>query len=180
MNLLFNRDQVDSALFSLVPLRIGSGVTFTLHAEWELDEEEKALIDKYNFAKTVLVASDPIDDIKDSFRPALLLGFVTFVVMWIIGSFSWAFGLALLVTLGMTVVYFKTLREQIVVSELMAGGRKFRCDSIVDLVKKEAYLQNISAYMRQVLESAKNWDDRESIVIAPLSKEEAKQAVLKG
>lgn len=178
MNLLLKRDQTNSALFSLVPLRIGSGTIFTLHAELELDEEENALIQKYNFTKSPLVVSDPIEDLKQAFRPALLLGIVTFVVVWIFSSFSAAFGLAVIVILGMTVVYFKTLREQIIVSDLMAGGRKFRCDSIVDLIHKEAYLQNICSYLRQVLESAKTWDDREAISIPPLSKEDAKQAVL--
>ena len=44
MKLLLDRDQRDASLFSLVPLKIGSGVTFTLHAELELDAEEEALI----------------------------------------------------------------------------------------------------------------------------------------
>ena len=179
MNLLLDRDQNSATVFSLVPLRIGSGVTFTLHASLELDKEEEALIQKYNFAKAVLVRSDPIEDLKMSFRPALALGLVTFVVISLVGGFNLASSLAFWVTLIMTGVYFKTLREQINVSELMAGGRKFRCDSIVALIQKEAFLQNISAYLRQVLESAKHWDDREVVPIAPLSKEEAKQAVLK-
>lgn len=179
MNLLLDRDQNSASVFSLIPLRIGSGVTFTLHASLELDSEEEALIQKYNFAKATLVASDPIDDIKQSFRPAMVLGLLTFAVAWFIGSFSFAFGLAVLVTLVMTAVYFKELREQIVVSDLMADGRKFRCDSIIALVQKEAYLENVCAYLRQVLESAKNWHDREVVPIIPLSKEDAKRAVLK-
>ncbi len=179
MNLLLNRDQKDASIFSLVPLRIGSGVTFTLHTTLELDQEEEALLRKYNLTKSVLVESDTFDDLKQSSRPALLLGLVTFVVIWFIASFSTAFGLAVLVTLVMTGVYFKTLREQIIVNELLAGGRKFRCDSIVALIQKEAYLEYICAHLRQVLESAKNWHDREVVAIPPLKKEEAKLAVLK-
>lgn len=179
MNLLLQRDQHSAAIFSLIPLRIGSGTTFSLHATLELDQEEQALIQKYNFTKSALVVSDPIEDIKQSFRPALLLGLVAFFIFWIIVSFSWAFTLGALVTLVMTGVYFKTLREQIIVSELLGNGRKFRCDSIVQLIQKEAYLQYICGYLRQVIESAKHWDDREAIPIQPLEKEEAKQAVLK-
>ena len=179
MKLLLNRDQKSAALFSLVPLRIGSGVTFTLHAELELDAEEEALIKKYKFAQSALVVSDPIEDIKQSFRPALLLGILTFIVIWMLFSIGSAISLGILVTLVMTGVYFKTLREQIIVSDLMAGGRKFRCDSIVALIHKEAFLKRVSAYLRQVLESAKNWDDREAIDIPPLSKDDALQAVLK-
>lgn len=177
MNLLLNRDQKSAALFSLIPLRIGSGVTFTLQATLELDEEEQALLSKYNFTKSALVVSDPIDDLKMAFRPALVLGILAFIVVWFFGTFSTALSLAIVVTLIMTGVYFKTLREQIIVSDLLGNGRKFRCDSIVDLVKKEAYLQHICSYLRQVLESAKHWDDREVVPIPPLDKEEAKAAV---
>ena len=179
MNLLLKRDQSGAAIFSLIPLRIGSGVTFSLYATLEPDEEEQALIQKYNFAKATLVTSDPIEDLKQSFRPALLLGLIAFVILWLIGSFTFAVTLAVLVTLVMTGVYFKTLREQIIVSELLGGGRKFRCDSIVDLIQKEAFLRYICDKLRQVLESAKTWDDREVIAIKPLDKEEAKLAVLK-
>lgn len=179
MHLLLNRDQAGASLFSLVPLRIGSGVTFTLHASLELDEEESALLKKYNLTKAPLVISDPIDDLKQSFRPAIFLGFVTFAVMWMLSSFGSAIGLSIVVTLVMTAVYFKTLREQIIVSELLAGGRKFRCDSIVELIQKEAYLEHICSFLRQVLESAKHWHDREAVPIPPLRKEDAKQAVLR-
>ncbi len=178
MKLLLDRDQIQASVFSLVPLRIGNGVSFTLHAQWELDSAEEALIKTYNLAKVVLIASDPIEDIKRAFRPALLLGVVTFFLGGLLfGLWSGVVG-AGLVTIGMTIIYFKTLREQIVVSELMAGGRKFRCDSIVALIHKEAYVRSISGYMRQVLESAKNWADREALDIPPLSAEEAKLAVL--
>ena len=178
MNLLLKRDQSGAAVFSLIPLRIGSGVTFTLHATLELDEEEKALIQKYNFTKAPLVVSDPIEDLKQSFRPALLLGLIAFFILWMIGSFTGALTLAVLVTLIMTGVYFKTLREQINVSDLLESGRKFRCDSIVELIEKEAYLRNICGYLRQVLESTKTWDDREVVAIEPLNKDDAKLAVL--
>ncbi|MCA9860502.1 MAG: hypothetical protein KC438_12305 [Thermomicrobiales bacterium] len=145
----------------------------------ELDAEEQALLQKYNLTKAPLVVSDPIEDLKQSFRPAVFLGIVTFVVMWFFTSFTTAFGLSVLVILVMTGVYFKTLREQIMVSELLAGGRKFRCDSIVALIQKEAYLEYICSFLRQVLESAKHWHDREAVPIPPLRKEDAKQAVLK-
>lgn len=179
MNLLLSREQRSAALFSLVPLRIGSGVMFHLRAELELEGDEEALITKYRFAKTPLVVSDPIEDLKMAFRPALILGFVTFVVTWFFFRFGTAVSLAILVTLVMTVVYFRTLREQILVGDLLHGGRTFRCDSIVELIHKEAYLESISEYLRQVLESAKHWGEREVVPIKPLPKAEAKQAVLR-
>lgn len=180
MKLLLRRSQISAALFSLVPLRIGSGVIFTLNAELELDDEETALINKYKLTKAPLVVSDLIDDIRQSVRPAILLGVVAFIVLYFIVSFSTAVSISLLIIVAMTVVYYRALTENLIVSDLLAGGRTFRCDSIVHLVKKEAYLEAISGYLRQVLESAKHWDDREAINIKPLSKEEAKLAVLKG
>lgn len=179
MNLLLNRSQKSAALFSLIPLRIGSGVLFHLTAELELDEEENALLEKYRLSKAPLVLSDPIDDLKQAFRPALLLGFLSFVVFWFLTSFTTGISLAILVTLIMTGVYFKTLREQIIVRDLLDGGRTFRCDSIVELIKKEAYIEGVSQYLRQVLESAKHWHDREKIDIPPLDKELAKQLIAK-
>lgn len=182
MNLLFKRDQKSGALFSLVPLRIGNSVIFNLHAELELDDEEKELVKRYRLAQVPLVVSDPIDDLRQAFRPALLLGLVSFVSLWLITptGFMSSISLALLVVLVMTVVYFRTLREQIIVSDLTEGGRTFYCESIVLLIQKEAYLERVCEYLRQVLESAKHWDDRERIAIQPLKKAEAKQAVLKG
>ncbi len=179
MNLLLKRSQNASAWFSLVPLRIGKGVIFQLHAELELDTEEFALLHQYRFADTHLVVSDPMDDLRRAFRPALFLGLLGFVVVWIVANVMTAIPAAFLVTLVMTVVYFRTLREQIKVSDLTEGGRTFYCDSIIALIHKEAYLEFISGYLRQVLESAKHWDDREAIAIPPLDKAAAKEAVLK-
>lgn len=179
MNLLLNRDQKTASLFTLVPLKIGTGVTFSLHAELELDAEEDELMKKYQFAKAPLVLSDPIDDLKKAFRPAMLLGIATFIIVWVFASFATTLMLAFLVTAVMTFVYFRALREQIVVSDLLYGGRTFYCDSIVELIHKEAFLEGISAYLRQVLESARTWGEREIIPIQPLPKAAAKELVLK-
>ena len=46
MKLLFKREQTYSAVFSLVPLRIGGGVTFSLHVNLELTKQEEALLKK--------------------------------------------------------------------------------------------------------------------------------------
>ena len=178
MNLLLNRSQKSVALFSLVPLRVGSGVMFHLHAELEIDDEERNLMIKYRLSGAPLVLSDPIDDLKMALRPAVIVGLVAFLLLWFVVSFSMATSLALLIVLGMTVVYFKTMREMIVVSDLLHGGRIFRCDSIIALIQKEAFLEGISEYLRQVMESAKHWHDRETIPIKPLDKALAKQVVL--
>ena len=179
MNLLLGRDQKSAAFFSLVPLRIGSGVIFHLRAELELDEEEWRLLETYKFSRAILTGSDPIDDLKKAFRPALLLGFIVFVFLSFILSVWSAIPLSMLVTLVMTFVYFKTMREQIIVSDLLNGGRTFLCDSIVELIHKEAFLEWAGEYLRQVLESAKHWHDRGIIPIRPLDKEAAKLLIRK-
>lgn len=179
MNLLLNRDQKSAALFSLIPLRIGSGVIFHLRAELELDDEENSLLKKYRFEKAPLVLSDPIEDLKQALRPALLLGVLSFIVFWFVFTFGASIVLSVVVVLVMTVVYFRALREQIIVRDLLDGGRTFRCDSIVELIKKEAYIEGVCQYLRQVLESAKHWHDREKVDIPPLDKDLAKQLVAK-
>ena len=73
MKLLLSRDQSSSSLYSLVPLRIGSGVIFKLQAELELDEEEAQLIKQYKLESAPIVISNLFDDIKQAMRPAFLL-----------------------------------------------------------------------------------------------------------
>ncbi|MBO6540263.1 MAG: hypothetical protein JJ969_12805 [Rhizobiaceae bacterium] len=179
MKLLFGRAQ-KSAVFSLVPLRLGTGVMFHLHAELELDEEEKQLLKKYKFERAVIVASDTMDDLKKSIRPAALVAIVAFGLAWLLMSLGAAIAIAFLVFCLMTAVYFNAMREQILVSDFLNGGRSFPCDSVVELIHKEAFLENTCGYLRQVLESAKHWNDREIIPIAALDKKVAKLIVLRG
>lgn len=178
MNLLLNRDQEEASLFSLVPLRIGSGVIFHLQAELELDEEETALMERYKFASAVLVSSDVIDDLKQAVRPAIVVALLVFFAALLAEELWRAASISLVVLMVMTVAYFRTMREQIVVRDLLNGGRTFRCDSIVALIHKEAFLENVCSSLRQVLESAKHWHDRETLPIKVLDKEAAKQLVL--
>lgn len=178
MKLLLGRSQ-KQAVFSLVPLRIGIGVMFNLHAELELDAEENVLIDKYRFSSAPLVQSNPIDDLKKAFRPAVLVGLVVGAFSLAFTSIPAAFALGGATTLVMTIIYFNVTRELILVSDLLQGGRTFRCDSIIELIEREAFLQGICSYLRQVLESAKHWDTNETVQIPPLDPAEAKQAVLK-
>lgn len=195
MKLLLARRQSRSWIFSLIPLRFGSGVIFHLKAELELDREEEALIKKYRFAKAVLVESNAFDDLKRAFRSALVVGLLAVLIAWLFTPLlaslvSWWFLLLVgpvaqavtfgLVTIVMTIVYFRVLRERILVSDLLDGGRTFHCDSIILLIRKEAFLETICEYLRQVLESAKHWDEREIIPIQPLNKVQAKWVVLQG
>lgn len=179
MNILFKRTQKSASIFQLVPLKIGSGVTFSLHAELELDAEEDGLIKKYKLVKAAIVISDFIEDVRRAIGPALIVSFFVFVISFFLIGFWAAVSISLLVFPIMTIIYYRALRESITVADLLNGGRTWRCDSVAELIQKEAFLEGVAGYLRQLLESAKNWDDREVIPIKPLPKAEAKLAVLK-
>ncbi len=179
MNLLLERSQTHINGLSLVPLRIGRGVVFKLGAELELDDEEERLMRTYDLANAVLVSSGLAEDIGKALRPALALGIAVFLLFWFLTNWAFALMVAILTAVTMTVVYFRALRERIVVRDLLNGGRSFYCESIVDLIQKEAFLEGAGEYLRQVLESAKHWDDREAVPIQPLDKAAAKLFVLR-
>ncbi len=75
--------------------------------------------------------------------------------------------------------YFHQKRETIFVKDLM-HGRYFTCDSIIELARKEAWLGVVTSFLRQVMESAKQWDGTETLDIEALPKDEAKLVMLKG
>lgn len=179
MKMLMKRTQGYSSVFSLVPLRIGSGNTFMLNVQLEYGDDERQLANKYNINRMAFNTDDPVEEIKKAFRTALVVSFVVFVVALVFAGVWNAVPIALLAQLVMTVVYFKTMREQIIIGDLLLGGKTFRCDSVVELIRKEAYLTHMSECLCQVLESAKHWGDREAIDIQALSKEDAKRFVLK-
>ncbi|MEO1747120.1 MAG: hypothetical protein AAFR27_00620 [Pseudomonadota bacterium] len=178
MRLLLKRDQKRGG-FSLIPLRVGTGNVFALRAFIELTDEEEELLTRFGLKNAILVESDTLEDLKQAFRPALFLGFLAFAIAFFMIGFWSAFPFGIITTLIMTMVYFQSLREQLKVSDLMGTGRVFRCYSVVLLVQKEAYLKMICQYLRQILEAAKTWDDREVVDIEPLEPAAAKLAILK-
>jgi hypothetical protein len=178
MNLLLRRGQ-SSAVFTPVPLRIGRGIMFTLWAKAELDKEEQALVRRYQLDEAPLILDDFFENLRKSIRVGLINGAVIGVVLsQFIGLYHTTL-LTIIATLCTIFVYYNEIRENIYVRDLL-HGRKFRCFSVVDLVKKEAYLELISNYLRQVLETAKHWDDQEVVEIKPLPRAEAKALVLRG
>jgi hypothetical protein len=69
-------------------------------------------------------------------------------------------------------IFYHQMRETIFMKDLMVG-RNFTCKSIVELAKKEAHMEGISATLRQVLEAAKHWGGTETKDVPVLSKEDA-------
>jgi hypothetical protein len=185
MNLLFQRSQSTGvtglAETSGMPSMTGVSIRprFKLWAKIELDEDEQKVMDHYHFDKYVLI---------DSFQPELLrmtayVAAGVFVVSWII---FWVFvgydtG-ALLATIAAAIAayfYYDKHRDTIFVKDLL-HGRYFSCKSVIDLARKEAWLETITAFLRQVMESAKHWDGTETIKVPVLDKDEAKRIIIKG
>lgn len=178
MHLLYEREQ-SAATFRLVPLQIGGGVMFTLWAKAELDADEQELLSKYGLEKALLIADISPAAMQRSIRAGVLLGIVVWLVLNLIFSWAWALGLGVLAVIGLSAFYYNELRETIYVRDLV-HGRRFRCFSVVELVRKEEYLKLLSLYLRQVIESAKHWGGRETIALPVMAPEDARQLLVRG
>ena len=87
--------------------------------------------------------------------------------------------MALAAGIGAGYWFFNEKRETIFVKDLL-HGRYFSCGSVIALARKEAWLETVVSYLRQVMESAKNWDGTERHKIEALPKDEARQVILRG
>ena len=170
MELLFKREQTPGKL---------ARVNFKLWGKLEVTEDEQALISRYHFDESVLIGSDD----SELLRKAVKLGAIVFVVAALLltymlssGSLGFLGGLAAGVGAGYWLMNEK--RETIFVKDLL-HGRNFTCDSVVELAKKEAWLEGACGVFRQVMESAKHWDGVERHTIEPLPKEQAKELILR-
>ena len=170
MDLLFKREQTSGA---------AGRVKFKLWGKVELDEDEKEIVNRYHFDQAILIAA---------FQPKLIRksGFVgggafllAFAIMSVVANVTFGMFVAIIVGGGVGYWYFNERRETIFVKDLI-HGRHFTCDSVIELARKEAWLQTISSFLRQVMESAKHWDGTERHTIEPLPKDEARQIIIKG
>lgn len=180
MELLLKRDQKRAPLFTLVPLRIGGGVVFKLHAKLECTDEEKALMKHYFLNDAVLENSDPMLDIERAKQPAK---FVACVVMLVAAFYAFSFvtsqrinsfemflsGAGLLVVIGilglvvslvMTAVYYFSLRRLITAGQLLNGGRTFPCHSVVELMDMEERLQSLCGKLEATVRASQHWGGR--------------------
>jgi len=170
MDLLFRREQTTGTL---------TRVNFKLWGKIELDEEEQGLVTRYNFDDAVLIAVlQPY-----LLRQAIMISAATFFAALIL--FGAVLGASVGFMLGLVGGFMAGLwwinekRETIYVRDLL-HGRHFACDSVVELVRKEAWLITVVSYLRQVMVSAKHWDGTEHHAIEPLPKDEARQVILRG
>jgi hypothetical protein len=151
---------------------------FKLWAQLEFEHDEVALIQHYRFQGARLIETvQPGLLRRSAFAGGITLAFLT-AALWqtniqlagIVGAVG---GLAV----GW--LYYDFNRETIYVKDLI-HGRFFRCRSVIELARKEAWLGVVTSFLRQVMESAKHWDGTEAVPIDALSKEEAKYAVIRG
>ena len=153
MELLFKREQSTTQM---------SRVNFKLWGKLEVTEDEQALINRYRLDEAILIGADD----RHLLRGAIKLGAVVFVIA------------ALLITYMLGYWQMNEKRETIFVKDML-HGRNFTCDSVIELAKKEAWLEGACALFRQVMESAKHWDGVERHTIEPLPKEQAKELILR-
>ncbi len=169
MNLLFKREQTD----------VAGKVKFKLWAQTELTEDEQHIVQRYRFdsAKVIDVLQPHL------LRAAIGVGIAVALLAGVIFGYAmpWPLGWLLGAGAGIAAGYFvyDSQRQSLWVRDLL-HGRHFSCDSVVELARKEAWIQMVVAFLRQVMESAKNWDGTETVPIDALTKQEAKYLVVKG
>lgn len=168
MDLLFKREQTIGSL---------TRVDFKLWGKVELDEEEQALVARYDFDKAMLIEVLQPDLLRKSVYVGIAATIGSAVVLIGLGGLGFLLSLAVGIFAGWW--YANEKRETIYVRDLL-HGRHFKCDSVVELARKEAWLTTIVSYLRQVMVSAKYWDGTERHVIEPLPKDEAREVILRG
>ena len=169
MELLFKREQT--------PGQVGR-VKFSLWGKLEPTEDEQALIDRYGFDAAILIG---VDD-SHLLQAAIKLGALAFVIVavaltYFVSGFAGVVG-GIAAGVGAGYWYMNEKRETIFVKDLL-HGRTFICSSVVDLAKKEAWVEGACGVLRQVMESAKHWDGVERHTIEPLPKEQAREFILR-
>jgi hypothetical protein len=170
MELLFKREQTFGAV---------GKAKFKLWVQIELNDDEKEIVSRYQFDNAVLIAAIQPTLIRACVYIAVGVFILALAIFMVFADGSIAFILAAMAAGGASYWYFNEKRETIYVKD-MIHGRHFTCDSVVELARKEAWLEVVTSFLRQVMESAKHWDGTERHTIEPLPKDEARQFILKG
>jgi len=169
MKLLLKREQTTG--------RVGR-VNFKLWAKIEIDEDESALIKRYKFDEALLLGiNDP-----SLIRKTITYGVVIGVLVAFIIDFIFPLNLALLCGIGAGAGfgywYYNEKRDELFVRDLL-HGRHFKCSSIIDLTIAEDKVSRVTSVFRQVMESAEHWGGTEIENIPVLSRDDARELILK-
>ena len=169
MELLLKREQTRNFLNRIV---------FRLWAKTEMDEDERALIDRYDLDESMLLDSDDQGHLKWAIILGVIVYFAVMAIFAQAGSVGTGIFAGLIAGCGAGYWWLNEHRETIFMRDML-HGRRFKCRSIIDLAKKEAMLQNACIGLRQVVVTAKHWDGVETCPIPALPKEEAKDIVVR-
>lgn len=169
MEILFKREQTTGQM---------SRVNFKLWGKLEVSADEQALINRYRFDEAVLIGSDDSELLRKAIRLGAIVFVITAALITYMANGTLGFFGGLAVGVGAGYWHMNEKRETIFVRDML-HGRNFTCDSVVELAKKEAWLEGAAAVFRQVMESAKHWDGVERHTIEPLPKEQAKELILR-
>lgn len=170
MKLLFRRKQAR---------RPNGKIQFRLWSKIDLSTDENMALSKYNLDQACLIVEDQPNLLRNAIGVFAVCFLVVMTLLFRQVSFLPATGLAIGLSGAAAWFYFDRFRETIYVKDLM-HGRFFACGSVVELVRKEAWLQQVVSFLRQVMETSKYWDGQEPIDIPAYDKETARQIVLKG
>src|SRR5690242_946263 len=119
------------------PMSIG-GPTFTLFTRFELDEEEKQLVDRYRVRQTVLVSGDNERALNRAFKFGVPIAIVVAGIVTIAASSMYTSYLQILATpiLIFGIAYgvvayliYHALREDVRVGDVL-NGRTFRARDV--------------------------------------------------
>lgn len=153
-------------------------VRFKLWGKIELEGDEQKIIDRYDFDQAKLI----IEHIEGLLKWSIIVGIITVVPAFFIwaGFLGRAIGTPLALATGAFAGWFfyDRFRETVYVKDLLYG-RNFRCKSIIEIAVQEERLKQMLAYLRSVMESAKNWGGTETTDVPPLDPETSKRIMLK-
>lgn len=170
MEILFRREQTPGKL---------KMVKFKLWSKIELDANEEQVVAHYGFDNAVLIDSPQPDLVRKTVFITIGVTILATSMFSTAAGFGGALGIALLAGGAAGYFYYDKNRETILVKDLL-HGRYFNCGSVIELARKEAWLETISGFLRQVMEGAKHWDGTEKRYIQVLPKNEAKQLMIRG
>ena len=180
MDLLFRRSQTGDAdaLKSPLPFSFGAP-SFKLWAKIELTPDEQRIVSHYRFDKALLIEAIQPELVKSAGGVGFVVFLLSMMPLSMMLAFDNAMTLSFLIGCAVAYIYFDKNRDSVWVRDLLTG-RYFACKSIIDLARKEAWLEAIVGYLRQVMKSAETWDGIETIPIKPLDKEAAKRFMVQG
>ena len=169
MKLLLKREQTTG--------KVGR-VNFKLWAKIEIDDDETALIKRYKFDEALLMGENEASLMRKTITYGIIVALLSAIVFDFLAPMPTAIFFGLAAGGGFAYWYYNEKREELFVRDLL-HGRHFKCDSIIDLTIAEDKVSRVTAVFRQVMESAKHWGGTQTENIPVLSRDEARELILK-